>query len=98
MVSVGSFILSKTLTLGQIVQLTGGKPSTLKLRLRELVASGHLLPKGQGRGAYYLRARRPQRGGSKNVSQLSQLAASSYLGRPQHSVFTVVREGFETPS
>jgi len=49
----------ETLTLGQIVQLTGGKPSTLKLRLRELVASGHLLPKGQGRGAYYLRARRP---------------------------------------
>ena len=49
----------ETLTLSQIVQLTGGKPSTLKLRLRELVASGHLLPKGQGRGAYYLRARRP---------------------------------------
>lgn len=49
----------ETLTLGQIVQLTGGKPSTLNLRLRELVASGHLLPKGQGQGAYYLRARRP---------------------------------------
>lgn len=49
----------ETLTLGQIVQLTGGKPSTLKLRLRELVASGYLLPKGQGRGAYYLRAWRP---------------------------------------
>lgn len=48
----------ETLTLRQIVDLTAGKPSTLKLRLKELVDAGYLLPKGQGRGAYYLRLRR----------------------------------------
>jgi Fic family protein len=45
----------ETLTLSQIVTLTGGKPSTIKLRLKELVAKGYLVPKGQGRGAYYVR-------------------------------------------
>jgi Fic family protein len=44
----------ETLTLGQIVKLTGGKPSTLKLRLKELVEKGYLVPKGQGRGAHYV--------------------------------------------
>ena len=47
----------ETLTLGQLVKLTKGKPSTLKLRLKELVQHGHLLPKGQGRGAHYVRKR-----------------------------------------
>lgn len=42
-----------TLTLRQIVSLTNAKPSTIKLRLRELVDAGHLVPKGKGRGAYY---------------------------------------------
>jgi Fic family protein len=46
----------ETLTLGQLVQLTGGKPSTLKLRIKELVEMGYLIPKGAGRGAYYARA------------------------------------------
>ena len=46
----------ETLTLSQIVTLTGGKPSTIKLRLKELVTKGYLVPKGQGRGAYYLRS------------------------------------------
>ncbi len=46
------------LTLSQLVQLTGGKPSTLKLRLKELVEKGHLLPKGKGRGAHYVRGPR----------------------------------------
>jgi Fic family protein len=46
----------QTLTLGQLVQLTGGKPSTLKLRLKELVEKGHIIPKGRGRGAHYVRA------------------------------------------
>lgn len=45
----------ETLTLRQLVQLTGGKPSTLKLRIKELVARGHLIPKGKGRGVYYLK-------------------------------------------
>jgi Fic family protein len=45
----------ETLTLGQLVKLTGGQPSTLKLRLKELVQHGHLLPKGQGRGAHYVK-------------------------------------------
>ena len=45
----------ETLTLSQIVELTQGKPSTVKLRLRELVEKGYLLPKGQGRGAHYVR-------------------------------------------
>ena len=45
----------ETLTLSQIVTLTEGKPSTIKLRLKELVEKGYLLPKGQGRGAYYVR-------------------------------------------
>jgi Fic family protein len=44
----------ETLTLSQLVKLTKGKPSTLKLRLKELVQHGHLLPKGQGRGAHYV--------------------------------------------
>lgn len=34
----------ETLTLGQLVHFTCGKPSTLKLRLKELVADGYLLP------------------------------------------------------
>lgn len=45
----------ETLTLGELVKLTHGKPSTLKLRLKELVQHGHLQPKGQGRGAHYIR-------------------------------------------
>ncbi len=45
----------ETLTLGQLVQLTAGKPSTLKLRLKELVEKGYLLPRGQSRGAHYIR-------------------------------------------
>ncbi len=44
-----------TLTLGQLVQLTGGKPGTLKLRTKELVEKGYLIPKGAGRGAHYVR-------------------------------------------
>lgn len=43
--------MNETLTLGQ---LTNGKPSMLKLRLKELIQHGHLLPKGQGRWAHYL--------------------------------------------
>lgn len=45
----------ETLTLRQIVSLTGGKPSTVKLRLKELVEKGYLVPRGQGRGAHYVR-------------------------------------------
>lgn len=45
----------ETLTLSQIVKLTKGKPSTVKLRLKELVEKGYLVPKGQGRGAHYAR-------------------------------------------
>jgi len=45
----------ETLTLSQIVKLTQGKPSTVKLRLKELVEKGYLVPKGQGRGAHYRR-------------------------------------------
>ena len=41
----------ETLTLSQIVKLTKGKPSTVKLRLKELVEIGYLVPKGQRRGA-----------------------------------------------
>ena len=44
----------ETLTLSQIVKLTQGKPSTVKLRLKELVEKGYLMPKGQGRGAHYI--------------------------------------------
>ena len=43
------------LTLSQIVKLVNGKPSTVKLRLKELVEKGYLLPRGQGRGAHYIR-------------------------------------------
>jgi len=45
----------ETLTLSQIAKLTKGKPSTVKLRLKELAEKGYLVPKGQGRGAYYER-------------------------------------------
>jgi Fic family protein len=44
----------ETLTLSQIVKLTKGKPSTVKLRLKELVEKGYLVLKGQGRGAHYV--------------------------------------------
>lgn len=47
----------ETLTLSQIVKLTKGKPSTVKLRLKELVEKGYLVPKGQGRGAHYVSKR-----------------------------------------
>ena len=45
----------ETLTLSQIVTLTKGKLSTVKLRLKELVEKGYLVPKWQGRGAHYVR-------------------------------------------
>lgn len=38
--------MNETLTLSQIVTLTQGKPSAVKLRLKELVEKGHLVPKG----------------------------------------------------
>ncbi len=44
------------LTLSQIVKLTKGKPSTAKLRMKDLVEDGYLVPKGPGRGAHYVRA------------------------------------------
>jgi Fic family protein len=46
----------ETLTLSQVVKLVHGKPSTVKLRLRELIDKGYLEPKGKGRGAHYIRA------------------------------------------
>ena len=49
----------ETLTLSQIVKLTQGKPSTVKLRLKELVEKGYLVPKGQGRGAHYVKGNPP---------------------------------------
>ena len=52
---MGRSLSSETLTLGQFVELTHGKPSTLKLCLKELVQHGHLPPKGQGRGAHYVK-------------------------------------------
>lgn len=48
----------ETLTLSQIAKLTNGKPSTVKLRLKELIEKGYLVPKGQGRGAHYVRKSR----------------------------------------
>jgi hypothetical protein len=42
------------LTLSQNVKFTQGKPRTVKLRLKELVEKGYLVPKGQGRGAHYI--------------------------------------------
>lgn len=47
----------ETFTLSQIVTLTQGKPSTVKLRLKELVEKGYLVPKRQGRGAHYVKPR-----------------------------------------
>jgi Fic family protein len=46
----------ETLTLSQIVTLIGGKPSTTKLRINELVKKGYLTPRGKGRGAHYVRS------------------------------------------
>lgn len=37
------------------MKLTQGKPSTVKLRLKELVEKSCLVTKGQGRGAHYAR-------------------------------------------
>jgi Fic family protein len=53
---LAQFTDHESVTLSQLVNLTGGKPSTLKLRLKELVQQGHILPKGKGRGAYYVKA------------------------------------------
>jgi len=44
------------LTLRQVVALVDGKPSTVKLRLKELVEQGILERRGKGRGAYYVRS------------------------------------------
>jgi hypothetical protein len=35
-------------------KFTQGKSSTVNLRLKDLVEKGHLVPKGQGRGAHYV--------------------------------------------
>ena len=43
--------ISQKLTLSQNVNFTKGKPSTVKLRLRELFEKGYLVPKGQRCGA-----------------------------------------------
>ncbi len=43
------------LTLRLIVDLTNTKPGIVKLRLKELINAGYLLPKGKGRGAHYVR-------------------------------------------
>ena len=48
-----------TLTLGQVVKLVDGKPSTVKLRLRELVDLEMLEPRGKGRGGFYQRKNAP---------------------------------------
>ncbi len=42
-----------TLTLSQIVRLTGLPESTAKLRIKELLAAGRLLRHGQRKGTYY---------------------------------------------
>lgn len=49
----------ETLTLRKLVTLTGAKPSTLKLRIKELVEAAYLVPRGRGRGAYYSRNHHP---------------------------------------
>ena len=43
----------QTLTLGQVVRLTGLPESTAKVRIRELLATGRLLRHGQRKGTYY---------------------------------------------
>lgn len=40
------------------MKLTKGKLSTVKLRLEELIEKGCLVPKGQGRGAHYVKRAR----------------------------------------
>lgn len=49
----------ETLTLRQTVELVQGRPSTVKLRLRELINKGYLESRGQGRSAYYVRKINP---------------------------------------
>ena len=43
----------QTLTLGQVVRLTGLPESTANVRIRELLAAGRLLRHGQRKGTYY---------------------------------------------
>ena len=43
------------LTLRELVELTGSKPSTIKLRLKELTDQGYLKRLGKGRGTHYVR-------------------------------------------
>jgi Fic family protein len=45
----------QTLTLGQVVRLTGLPESTAKVRIKELLGVGRLLRHGQGKGTYYTR-------------------------------------------
>ncbi|MEY4482963.1 MAG: hypothetical protein RL693_415 [Verrucomicrobiota bacterium] len=45
----------ETLTLRKTVELVQGRPSTVKLRLRELIDKGYLESRGRGRSAYYVR-------------------------------------------
>jgi len=46
----------QTLTLGQVVRLTGLPESTAKVRIRELLTAGRLLRHGQRKGTYYTKA------------------------------------------
>jgi Fic family protein len=47
------------LTISQLAQLTGANRNTLKVRLRELVASHHIQRHGQGKSTWYRRAPPP---------------------------------------
>jgi hypothetical protein len=43
----------------ETITFTQGKPRTVKLRLKELVEKGYLVPKWQGRGAHYVKGNPP---------------------------------------
>ena len=70
----------KTLTRGQLVLLIAGKHSTLKLRIREHVEKGHLIPKGEGRG----HVARPS-GGFQPPNQITLMGMADANRRHVHS-------------
>jgi hypothetical protein len=52
------FVIHDRLNLSKIEELTGGNKNTLKVRLRELVNSGHISKHGKARATWYEKSTR----------------------------------------
>lgn len=53
---LGLFVRAKRLTVSEIVELTSANRNTVKVRLRELVATSHISQHGKARATWYTKA------------------------------------------